>query len=213
MKNMLLNETTAKYSTIRRLLLLALAAIAYSCFPPLSQIAAAESAFSGTQKSCSACGRQVALTSQAGQSCPNCGAYWSDERTSFQARPYSRRNGSPARRATESRPRGETMMKITASSRKTWPRFSHSAIGFNHITFHNHTDSPVWIGFRSGSRGHDLHIAARGEGTASLPEGTFQVYVFRFDRPTELFETGSITTTERFGSVSRQTFCLQNDGE
>jgi hypothetical protein len=31
-------------------------------------------------KSCSACGRSVSLSSSAGQRCPHCGAYWSAER-------------------------------------------------------------------------------------------------------------------------------------
>ena len=31
-------------------------------------------------KSCSACGRSVSLSSSAGQKCPYCGAYWSSER-------------------------------------------------------------------------------------------------------------------------------------
>lgn len=31
-------------------------------------------------KSCSACGRSVSLSSAAGQRCPYCGAYWSTER-------------------------------------------------------------------------------------------------------------------------------------
>ncbi len=33
-----------------------------------------------SDKSCSACGRSVSLSSLAGQRCPHCGAYWSDER-------------------------------------------------------------------------------------------------------------------------------------
>lgn len=33
-------------------------------------------------KSCSRCGRQVSLSSTAGQTCPHCGAYWSTEHTS-----------------------------------------------------------------------------------------------------------------------------------
>ena len=34
-----------------------------------------------TSKSCSRCGREVPLSSARGQTCPHCGAYWSDERT------------------------------------------------------------------------------------------------------------------------------------
>lgn len=33
-----------------------------------------------SDKSCSACGKSVSLSSLAGQSCPHCGAYWGSER-------------------------------------------------------------------------------------------------------------------------------------
>lgn len=33
-----------------------------------------------SQKTCSACGRSVSLSSSAGQRCPYCGVYWSTER-------------------------------------------------------------------------------------------------------------------------------------
>jgi len=37
------------------------------------------SGYNVTKKTCSACGREVPVTSQAGQRCPHCGIYWGTE--------------------------------------------------------------------------------------------------------------------------------------
>jgi hypothetical protein len=102
---------------------------------------------------------------------------------------------------------------LKPSARKRWPQVPHQVQGPHQLVFDNHTHTDVWIGLRSGPGGSDLRVAAHGKGYFSLPAGTFRVYVFRFDQPTQLYEAGNLTFGGKDVIRSTQTVCLWFDEE
>jgi hypothetical protein len=189
------------------LLVVAIGVLVASCGALPTWLHAADDGQTLFRKSCDSCGRTVGPAARRGQTCPHCGVYWTDERTTGGAIPVNLPDPSASAPSAHSR----ESVSLKPSSRKTWPQVPHQARGGHHLILDNHTSTDVWIGLRDGANGADMKVAAHGKGYLGLPEGTYRVYVFRNDQPTSLYEAKTIKIGGKRVIRSTQTFCLWFD--
>lgn len=84
--------------------------------------------------------------------------------------------------------------RIAASRPDRWPSFSRPlGSGRNRLTIENPNDVGVVIGLRSGSRGLDLRVPARGQRTVSVGDGTLKVCLFYVNEEETGFRGDDIT--------------------
>jgi hypothetical protein len=138
-------------------------------------------------KGCSNCERSVSPNSRVGESCPYCGAYWSDERTSYRDVTANTRTGPVA--ASAPLPSG-----FPVATRAVQPSFQQlMPDGPNTLTVVNRFSTWIGVGVVCGKVGQTYRfgivrgVPAGGSITIRIPNGSFDVYWIRQDRPSSRF--------------------------